>query len=235
MNKEFATQKYNATTLLFVFLLTMMLIILLLIVVGKVIGSVQFAIAGYVCLCTLPFLFEKRIKALFTQKAAVRFNNSGMSVVCYTRDDERVSNEVQIGWDEIQSYRFYFTPKKNTVLSLWQRDGSRKRWNFKENKTTDESIGGDSIFNAFRAGVNQFNSGKEEDERIELIPGFWNSKAGTAILYAELAALAIGFVIHLTTHPQSSVFTLLTGLSVVAGLFIRRKQEKELFERISGL
>jgi hypothetical protein len=83
--------------------------------------------------------------------------------------------------------------------------------------------------------VNQFNSGKEEDERIELIPGFWNSKAGTTLLYTELAALAIGFVIHLTTHPQSSVFTLLTGLSVVAGLFIRRKQEKELFERISGL
>jgi len=235
MNTEFKTAKYNATSMFFILWLIFMLIVALLVVISIAINLPQFGVAGYVCLCIAPFVFEKRIKRLFTQKVDVRFGDSGIKIVIYSRDGESISDEEQIDWDEMQSYRFHFTPQKNTVLSLRLIDGSRKRWNFRENKTSDEAIGGESIFNAFRAGVAQYNQGKEADEMIELIPGFWNSKVGTALLYTELAAVVFGFIIHLTMHPKSSVFTLLTGFSVLVGLFAQRKQEKALYERIRKL
>jgi hypothetical protein len=213
----------------------MMLIVVLLMVVSIVIKLPQLGLAGFVGVCIFPIVYEKRLKKLFSQKVDVRFSDSGIKIVSYSRYDESVSGEEQIGWNEMQSYRFSFTAQKDTVLSLGIREGGRKRWNFRENKTITEAIGSESIFNAFRAGVSQYNSEKEEHERIELVPGFWNSKAGTTLLYTELVVLVIGFIIHLTAHPNSSVFTLLTGLSVLTRLFIQRKQEKKLFDRINKL
>jgi hypothetical protein len=87
----------------------------------------------------------------------------------------------------------------------------------------------------FRFYVNKYNSTLNEEDKIALNVGFLNTKKGTIIMYSQIGILLFGFIFHLIMHPQSSIFTLLVGFSLTIQLFVKRKDDKKMYEYISKL
>ena len=150
-------------------------------------------------------------------------------------ENKKEKEQLRIEWGEIKSYKFYFSSAKNTILTIYLKEGGIKVWSFKDNKTFQEALNGESIFSIFRTFIKQYNADKDENSKIVLSKGLLNSKTGTTIIYSEAAIILTGFIFHIIMHPQSSFLTLFIGVGLVAQLFIKRKQDKDLYDKISKL
>jgi hypothetical protein len=235
MKIEYKTEDYNATKgFLYVFF-SILLIIGLLILIGIWLNTPFFGVVGFICLCIFPFVFEKKIKQVFTKSVFLEFDELSFSVTTYQSNNETASKQLKLRWIEIKSYKFYFSPAKSTILTLYLKNGTNKIWGFKDNKTFQEAISGKSLFNIFHTYIRQYNTDKSDNERIALNLGFFNSKTGTVLIFSEMTIIIAGFIFHLTIHPQSSFLTLLMGFSLVIQQFLKRKQEKVLYDKISKL
>lgn len=236
MRTEYKTENYDATKGFLVLWVTFMVAILFLILIGLWLNVPPLVgVFCYIFLCILPFAVEKKIKQLFTQRIFLEFNELSFSVTKYHLKKETLEGQLNFKWSEIQSYKFYFSPAKNTILTFYLKNGKSKTWGFKDNKTSKEAIGGDSLFSVFHSYIKNYNVGKSNDEKITLNQGFLNSKTGSVILYSEIVIIISGFIFHLIMHPQSSFLTLFMGFSLLLQQFLKRKQEKSLYDKISKL
>lgn len=235
MKTEYKTEVYNANKTFFYLIIVFILIILLLIFLGIWLKIPLVSVAGFICLCVLPFIFEKKIKKSFTKRILLEFTDSTFSVTTYQSNDDIVSKQSQIKWSEIKSYKVYFSLAKNTILYLYLRDGTFKSWNFKDNKTFDEAIKDESIFKVFSSFINKFNTNNSNDVKIALNMGFLNSKTGTFVLYSEIVIIVAGFIFHIIMHPPSSFLTFLMGFSIILQQLIKRKQERVIYDKINTL
>ncbi|MEI7595985.1 MAG: hypothetical protein WCK02_09575 [Bacteroidota bacterium] len=235
MKTEYKTEDYNATKGFLYFFIAIMLFVTILILVGMWLNAPYLGVIGFICFCILPFAFEKKIKQIFTKRIFLEFDDLSFSVTKYHLKNETAEGQLNLKWSEIQSYKFYFSPAKNTILTLYLKNGGSKTWGFKDNKTSKEAIGGESLFSIFHSYIKNYNVDKNNDERIMLNQGFLNSKTGSVIIYSEIVIIISGFIFHLMMHPQSSFLTLLMGFSLVIQQFLKRKQEKALYDTISKL
>lgn len=62
-----------------------------------------------------------------------------------------------------------------------------------------------------------------------------NSKTGTIIIYSELGLMVGGLIFHLFVHPQSSFLTFFIGAGLLVSIFIRKNDDKDMFDKISRL
>ena len=231
--KHYNVEEYKATLGFFYLWIFLMLIILISILIGRLLNiPASIGVIWIVCLFILPFIFEKKIKQAFTKQILIEFEDLSFSIYTFNSKNE-ISRQINIKWSDIKSYKFYFSPAKNTMLSIYLKDGKIKNWGFKDNKTSKEAISGDSLFNIFHAYISQFN--KNTNNRILLNRGFLNSKSGSILLYTEIFIVITGFIIHLIFQPQSSFLTFLVGFSLVIQQFLKRNQEKRLYDVISNL
>ena len=235
MKTEYKTEAYNSgNTVLFIlifYVLFTLLLIALRSIISPIIGTIT-----WVVIMMLPYIFEKKIKKRwFTKQYNLSFNDSYFSVAKHKYNSDEISKQLDIEWSEIKSYKFNFGGTKSTILTIYLRKGGNKVWSFKENKTFQEAVNAESIFSIFRAHVKHYNMNKTLEDQIILNKGILNSKTGTIIIYSELGLVVCAFIFHLLIHPQSSFLTLCIGVGVVASLFIRRSEDKEMFDKICKL
>ena len=83
MKIEYKTEVYNATKGFFYFFIAMMLIITLLIFIGILLNAPFLGVVGFISICILPFIFEKKIKQVFTKKVFLEFNDLSFSITLY--------------------------------------------------------------------------------------------------------------------------------------------------------
>jgi hypothetical protein len=235
MRTEYKIQNYNARKLFVTFLSSFLLIIILLILISVLIDMPSLAAGGFACLCILPFLIQNKIKALFVQKMSLIFDDVFFSITPYSAYTGLEKKTKIIPWSEIKSYNVYFSPSKNTIITFYLRNGKYERWNFSDNRTIEDALKWESLFKLFFSYIKQYNKDKVGDAKIGLNQGFLNSSIGTIVINSEIALVVIGFIVHLLLHPPSSILTLLMGGSLAFQLYIKRKQEKETFNRISAL
>lgn len=235
MRTEYKTEIFEANKAILFFFIGFLLIVGILIFGGKVLKTPIIPVIGFICLCIFPFVFEKRIKQIFTKQVFLEFNDLSFSITKYHLKREIEEGQLNIKWSDIKSYKFYFSPAKNTILTIYLRNGISKTWNFKDNKTSQEAIGRESLFSFFHSYIKQHNASKWDNERITLFQGFLNSKTGSIIIYSEIILVILGSLFHLIMHPQSSFLTILMGGSLVTQQLLKRKQERALYNRISKL
>lgn len=235
METKYKTEVYNIAKTVFCTFLFIIIITLLLSAIGIYFKTPILGGAGFALGAILPFAFGKKIKRWFTRRYFLEFNDSSFLITKYQFNNDVVSKQLNIKWCDIISYKFNFGGSKNTILNIYLRKGGSKVLNFKENKTLQEAINGESIFTIFRTYVKRYNTDKDVDDRIVLNKGILNSRAGTIIIYSEIGIIIGGFIFHLFMHPQSSFLTLFLGLGLVIQLFIRRNQDKDLYDKISKL
>lgn len=236
MKKEYKTEEYKAISGFFYLYILLIFIIFLSVLIGRLLNIPDTIFAIWIiCLFILPFIFERKIKLIFTKKVLLEFDDLSFSIKLFQSKNEKEEKQLSFNWSDIKSYKFYFTSSKNTILTLYFRNGAIKTWGFKDNKTSNEAIAGEGLFNIFHNYIKQYNLNKNNDQKIVLNLGLLNSKAGTFLIYSEIAIIISGFIFHLIMHPQSSFLTLLMGISLVTQQYFKRRQEKELYYKICKL
>lgn len=189
---------------------------------------------GFICAGIAPFLFQKRIKNLFTNKAIVGFDNESFSITTYNLNNEDQEKKLIYKWDELRSYKFYFTPSKLTFMNIYLKNGISKEFGFKDNKTEDESIKGESIYSIFRSFVKQYNSNKEANEKIVFARGFLTTSKGLIILYCLGTLVIVDIILHFTKYDTHIGF-LIIGTAMFLGLIAKRKQQKAFYKKMSNV
>jgi len=86
MNKEktlYNSQTYNVAKVSLFALPALVVLVALVMVIARYIHSEAFAVIGWVLACSLPFLFQKRYRRLFTRRVELTFDNQSLSIQEY--------------------------------------------------------------------------------------------------------------------------------------------------------
>jgi len=234
MAKQYSLCVYNAKKAFAYTFPLFVLVIFLFLYTGASIHSFAFSIISFIIICLIPFIFEKRIKRFFTKNALIEFNARFFSLQLRHIKDNTIIKETKYNWNDIKAYKFYFTPSRLTYMDIYFKKGGWKEFGFKDNKTEEESINGESIFSIFRDYVKQYNSDKEQNEKIILKPGFLTTSSGTffMVCIAILILTAITFILF--KNPRSFPF-LIMSIFIFIPLLVKRSQDKKLYEKMSKL
>jgi Flp pilus assembly protein TadB len=119
-------------------------------------------------------------------------------------------------------------------LDLYFKNGGWKEFGFKDNKTEEESIRGESIFSIFRDYVKQHNSDEKESEKIFLKPGFLTTSSGTFFIVCIAILILAAIIFILSKNPRSFPF-LIMSIFIFIPLLVKRSQDKKLYEKMSKL
>jgi hypothetical protein len=234
MKKEYETEiYYSRKSFVYLFSIIMVLFIALYFW-GIMFNTPLFPILGFIFLCFLPFFFQKRIKNFFTKRAFLEFDDFRISIKVYQHNNDFNTNKLIFNWHEIKSYKIYFSPSKITILTFYFKNGSSKTFGFKDNKTFDEAMEGESVFYIFYSFVNRYNLNKDTNKKINLTRSFLSSKHGTIALAFEAVFIISAFFLHIIKQPNSSFLTLLLGFSIVIQQIVKRKSENKLYNKITS-
>lgn len=119
---------------------------------------------------------------------------------------------------------------------MYFKNGKFREFGFKENKTEDEIFenSGTNLFKIFRHYVKEYNSGKEPSDSICLRPGFFATRSGAVLLWL-VGLLMVGAVILMATKNIKSIAFLLIGAGAYLPLLVKRKADKEFYNRVSKM
>lgn len=236
MTTEFRINIYDAPRYFLFFISSFILLNAIFFGLAIILKSPVIGGIGWAIICILIFIFAERTKNWFTNKYLLEFSSSSFFISKFDKDNNIFVDKISINWSEIKSYIF-FIDGTNTVLTVYFKEKKDNKkwagWCFKEYKTFNDSIKGDSIFDTFNKHVKTFNLHVDSENKILYSMGFLNSRTGTIMLYATLFILVGGFIFHLLVHPQSSILTLLLGPGLLISQFIKRSQYRKMYNEIS--
>jgi hypothetical protein len=234
MMKEYKTEKYNAIKA-FVYLFVLFVITMLLVIYLSVkLNMPLLGVIYFICFTIFLFLFKKKILDLFTNRIILEFNEDAFIITETSLKEDNFIDKSTFIWKDIKSYKVYFTPSKLTYLTIYHRNGSSKTYGFKDNKTFQEAIKQESVFNLFYYYVKLFNNNNNAN-KIILAPPFLTSKLGTSVLFSIVGLSIMAACIHIFKAPKSSPFTLIMAFFMILILLGKRKQDKESYNKISNL
>jgi len=230
----YASQTYNVIKAFLYGFPAFIILVALVIVIGRYIHSEAFVAVGWVSVCSLPFLVQKRYKKLFTRNITLAFDNQGFSISEYTLDGNLLVNDKSINWADMKGYKCYISASNVTYMVIYLQNGSKKSFSFKDEKDQDQAINEKSIFSIVHYFVKQYNSDKEPNAKICIKPPFLVTKSGVFLLYALFALTLLAITLHFIMQPKTSIFSFM-GLFIVLGLMVKRKKDKEFYGKISQL
>jgi hypothetical protein len=182
----------------------------------------------------LPFFFQKRIKNKFTKNVLLEFSDSMFSIVTSDLNNTETTSTLNYNWNEIKAYKFYFTPSKLTYLDIYLKNGTHKKFGFKDNKTEEESINRESVFSIFYSFVKTYNVDKPCNEKINFVPGLFAKPIGVILLCVLAALIIVDIILHVLKYDNNIGF-IIFGATIFLGLLVSRAQQKKLYERMIRL
>jgi hypothetical protein len=236
MRKEYTCQIYYALKAFIVYipiLLTVWGIIFLLVRFVHIPPS--FGAILIISSMILPFLFKKKIKNIFTKRCTLKLDSNGFSIRISNLMNDFNSNELIYKWDEIKSYRFYFSSSKLTYLNIYLKNGSSKKLGFIDNKNEKESINEESVFSVFINFIQKYNANKvEDDEKITFVPGPLITLTGLIILYVFGLFIVTDIILYIANYKLNAGFLIMSIFTLLA-LLAQRNQQLKFYERMKKL
>jgi hypothetical protein len=202
--------------------------------VGRYLQNEAFVIIGWISICAIPFLFQKKFKKIFTYKLVLDFSIEYLLIREYSLKNARLSKESKIPWTEIRAYKFYVSASGTTYLNIYLRNGPARHLSFKENKDQKAILYKKSAFSIFYYFVSDYNSREASQERIQIEPGFFTTRSGEYVLYSLIILSVIAVTLHLIFSPRTSMFSFV-GVFITLGLLAKRRSDKLLYNLIAGL
>ena len=231
MNNTYNCQIFYGMKMFMYSLLTACIFLVLVFYIGILIRFPYFGAICFVILCIIPFIFQKKIKQLFTKQVNIKFEPDGFTIVTFSINNKERKRERVYQWDKIKGYKFYFTPNKLTVLDIYFKDGLMKEFPFKENKTLDESINNESVYRLFLNHIKSYNKDKESKEKIALRPPLLTTQTGTWLLIIVGVLAAVAIMLTLIKGAKNLPF-LLIGIFIYLPLLAKRSQDKKFYEKM---
>jgi hypothetical protein len=234
MNKTYSCKIYSPKKAFACCFLILVAILALVMWLAILAHAVTLLIVGVVISFILPLVFMKNIRSFFTRDATLIFEEEKVTISIMAPDDDELFKKLEFKWENIRSYKFYFTPGKLCYLDIYFRKGRFREFGFIEDKTEAEAIKEESVFSIFRSCVLQHNSDKSENNKIKLSPGFLTTPTGT-ILMILAAVLSIMVAITYTVqHHRFNPFFMI-GVCAFLPLVGKRQQDLNLFKRMKNL
>jgi hypothetical protein len=231
IKKIYSCNVYNARNLFLFCFAAFILILGIFAIIGLLAKIIFILPLGFVILSVTIFSYQKKIKNLFTKRAFLEFTNESFTVTLRNLKNERGIVKSVFFWEEIKSYKFYFTPSKLTYLDIYPKKGGFREFGFIDDKTEDQSIEEDSVFSIFRSYVKKYNSDKDEILKIVFVPGFLATKTGGVLLiFLGFAFLVIAISYMIFNARFNPVF--LIGLFAFLPLIAKRKNDKNFYTRM---
>jgi hypothetical protein len=206
----------------------------LVIYLGRYFGSGAFTVIGGILIFTIPFLFQKRYKLLFTRKAVLEFDSDSFVLKEFSLRDDRLVNEQNIHWINIKKYNFNVSQSGITYINIFFWGGKRKGFSFSEEKNEQQVLSEKSALSIFYYFVSQYNIGRPAEQTIQFRPGFLATNAGRRLLFT-LLFVSLGVIIaHVVISPGTSMFSAMS-IFIVLGLWAKSKSDSKLYEKMSNL
>lgn len=195
--------------------------------------NAAYPVVTFVLICIVPFVFEKKIKNWFTIPIILGFDDLAfrISEAGYNVSDKK--NKI-IPWDEIKSYKFYFSATKNTNLTIYLKNGKSYSYSFKENSTSNDPSMVNDVRTLFISFISKYNLHKDEQSKIKLARGFLITPIGTFTLYSIGALIILVIIVLIFKSPKSSILSFMMGFFIYLQLLYKRKQDKEAFEKMQS-
>ena len=99
-----------------------------------------FGIVVIISSMIIPFFFQKKIKSFFTKGCVLQLDLEKFVIITSNLSNHTDSKEVIYKWDQIKSYRFYFSTSKLTNLDICLKDGSLKEFGFIDKNLLREKV-----------------------------------------------------------------------------------------------
>jgi hypothetical protein len=143
---------------------------------------------------------------------------------------------ISFKWEDLKSYKIYFSVRNLTYLDLFFRGGGFKEFVFKEGKTLEESLNSEvpSLLQGFRSYIKEYNRQVEKESKISLSPGLLTTKMGTIWLIIIGVLVMVAMVLMLVVKRSSAGF-LLIGLGAYLPLLVKRQRDLALYKKMSEL
>ncbi len=233
MKKQYSCQIYNAKKAFVYFISGWIVSMAAITYLSLQLNAPYIPLIAFILWIILPFVYLKQFRNYFTKNVLLTFDENHFSITISKLEDDEVVNKIVFKWENIRSYKFYFTPSKLCYLNIFFRKGRFREFGFKEDKTQEEAIKEESVFSIFRRYVNQYNSDKAVKDRILLSPGFLTTKAGTVILV--LVGLSMVFAtIFYSIHTEKFSPFFIVGLCSFLPLLGKRWQDKKFYDMVKN-
>jgi positive regulator of sigma E activity len=234
MKTLYNSQTYNTAKAFLYALPALVVLVALVMVIARFIHSEAFAVIGWVLACSVPFLFQKAYKRLFTRRVELEFDKQNFLIKEYTSKNDDLVKELTIAWAEIQSYKCSFSSSNIVYLVIYLKDGSSKSFSFKDEKSQEQALNEKSVFSIFNYYVSQYNLDKQPECEITFEPGFLTTKSGALVLYSLTILAVIGIVIHFVLAPKTFMLSFMSFF-IIMGLLVKRKTDKNFYNKINQL
>ncbi len=229
MKASYQTETYNPSKAFFVFFPIFIMLTVSIIYLAIFVRKPSLVIWGWIILCTVPFLFQKKFQNLFTREAFIEFDYNQFLVKELKRDI--LKREILLSWSEIKSYKIDFTASNKTFLTIYLKNNKKHSFIFCDNKNQEQAISEKSVFSIFYFFITHFNS-TQTDEKITITPGFFSTKRGTLVLWIITVIATIAVIINFINN--TAIYQLLMPISILAGLFLKREGNKKVAENLKN-
>ncbi len=230
----YCTKLFNPVKCSFYSWLVLMLGIFLILTIVR---SLQSEIAIYILVpiwISMPLFFQEKIKDLFRNKVKLGIDEKAVTISILDRMDV-VQKETTFYWDEIKSYKFYFSQTNVSFLTIYFKNGSSNSFTFVDEKTQEKAIKEKSVFSIFHYFVSVYNQGKEADDSIAFTPGLYNTKAGVIGVVSFFSIILISIFASLKYKPDMVVVPALFGVSMFLALLGKRVGDNNMKKAIDQL
>ncbi len=231
---SYSSQTYNAGKAFLYAAPVYILLIGAVIEIGVYLHRPLIAVAGWVIISSVPFLFQKRFKYIFTRRLELEFDDQAFSIKEYKITDNTFIKEITINWADVKSYKCYFSTSDVTYLVIYLRNGSSKSFSFKDEKSQEQAISEKSVFSILYYFIKQYNLGKQPEEEISFKPAFLTTRLGAFVLSSVIILAIAGIIIHIILQPKNSMFSFVS-LFIILGLVLKRKTDIAFNNKMSHL
>lgn len=231
---SYKSKTYNVWRAFLFGILIFVLVVISIIIVGRLIDNFLFVLLGWIGICTVPFLFQKQYKNIFTRKVSLEFDNKCFLVNEYRQDDDVLLKQISVNWSDIKSYKCYFTQSNITYVVMYLRNGSSNTFSFSDEKNQEEAIESKSVFSIFHYFITQYNLDKKKDEMITFRPGFFTTKLGGIVLLSLTSIIILFIIIHFIVDSKTAKFSFMS-VFILLGLLAKREGDKKFYNKINQL
>ena len=235
MTKEYETQLYKDNTkFLLIFIVLDLTLIGLFVYLGRLYDSNLLGIFLPFFLLILPIILSKKIKNDFKRNATLNFSETTFCVRLFSPKTKTTTSEEYL-WNDINAFRFYFSPKLTTSLTIYLKNRKKRTFIFLDKKNYEESVEKESVLSNFLNYVKKVNQDLPEEKKIRLTGGFMVSKMAGFLIYIEISLIIVAFLLHLIHHKFGNSYYLILAIGFLIPQIVNRIQNKAIYNKINRL
>lgn len=233
MPSSYSSQSYHPAQYAASLFPAVIVLIVLLIEISRILASASLVIVGGLAIFLIPFLFEKKLRALFTRNVVVECNDDYLSITEGSSKTNAKRTEFVAKWDQIVAYKFYFSQSSKTFFTVYLRNGGRKTYCFQDKPTEEEAMSETSVFGFLRTYIQHYNARRPAPAQIVLRPAFFATQMGTALLWGVTLLAVADLVLRYRRDSHAPWGLLVMSIAILLGLWGNKFTSQALYKKLS--